>query len=60
MNINYALGVASFYDNNKDGNISTGFFGKEVGFDKTAKKIQIQIWQYLKSVQDINWNKKYK
>jgi len=37
MNINYALNVASFYDYNRDGNISTGFFGKELTFEKTAK-----------------------
>jgi len=57
MNINYALGVASFYDNNKDGNISTGFFGKEVGFDKTAKKTvdanndgKISVYEFANSL----------
>ncbi|MEK7432758.1 MAG: hypothetical protein AABZ74_06480 [Cyanobacteriota bacterium] len=39
MDINNAYRVAAYYDFNRDGNINTGLFSKELDFDKNAKRL---------------------
>ncbi|MFN8674048.1 MAG: hypothetical protein U0457_18455 [Candidatus Sericytochromatia bacterium] len=39
MDINNAYRVAAYYDFNRDGQINTGWFHKEIEFDRNAKRV---------------------